>query len=323
MKRVISWFLSAKPSPQPSPKGRGSYLEIPGTSGNLRLCSFALVFLFAVPVCAQNLRVVIQVVPESNRVIIEGSCAPTKVWSFRDSYAGILGLGGRVERLKLFDNADAEIPYRKIAPGQFASDASASRFQYEVRLTTFAAASDAVKVSWLNAERGLLMLGDLLPTTSVTTDDRREKGRIAIRFELPPTWSVHSNENETRPSNFAVVDSDDAVFVVGSRLRVSRTTVSGMAFNLVVDGDWAFTDSEASELTAKVLKAHRDVFSSIPAKQSTLILLPFQGLAADRLPEGLDSVPAMRSTPAAPRTGTRFWCLCAAARGVAGEFLLA
>ncbi len=238
--------------------------------------------LFAAPVLAQNLRVVIRLVPESNRVIIEGSCAPTKVWSFRDSYAGVLGLGGRVERLRLFDNAGIEIPYRKIAPGQFASDASASSFQYEVRLTPLATASEAAKASWLNTERGLLMLADLLPTASVTTGDRREQGRIAIRFELPASWSVHSNENEARPSNFEVVDSDHAVFVVGSRLRVSRTTVSGMAFNLVADGNWAFADTDASELAVKVLKAHRDVFGSMPAKQSTLILLPFQGLLADR-----------------------------------------
>src|SRR5205814_8029161 len=123
-------------------------------------------------------------------------CASTRVWSFRDSYAGILGLGGRVERLRLFDGAGIEIPYRKIAPGQFASDASASRFQYEVRLTPFAAASDAAKVSWLNNERGLLMLGDLLATASVATDDRREKGRVAIRVELPAGWAAHPDENE-------------------------------------------------------------------------------------------------------------------------------
>ncbi len=282
MKRIISWFLSANPSPQPSPKGRGSYLQIPGTPGNLRLSVFALVLLLAAPVCAQSLRVVIRVVPESNRVIIEGTCPPTKVWSFRDSYAGILGLGGRIEGLRLFDNSDIEIPYRKIAPGQFASEASASRFQYEVRLTPPATASDAVKVSWLNTERGLLMLGDLLRTANVTAADRRERGSMAIRFELPASWSVHSNENETRPSSFEVVDSDRAVFVVGSRLRVSRSTISGMAFNLIADGDWAFTDSEASELAAKVLKAHRDVCGSMPAKQSTLIVLPFQGLLTDR-----------------------------------------
>jgi len=282
MKRIISWFLSANPSPRPSPSGRGSYQQIPGTPGNLKLCAFALFCLLAPPVWAQNLRVVVRLVPESNRVIIEGSCAPTKVWSFRDSYAGILGLGARVEKMRLFDNAGVEVPSRKIAPGYFASEVSASRFQYEVRLTPSAAASDAAKISWLNTERGLMMLADLLPNPSVTADDRHEKGRIEIRFVLPASWSVHSHENETRPSNFDVVESDHAVFVVGSRLRVSRTTVAGMAFNLVADGDWAFTDSEASELAAKVLKAHRDVFGSMPAKQATLILLPFQGLLADR-----------------------------------------
>src|SRR6266849_1121332 len=153
--------------------------------------------LLAAPVSAQNFRVLIRAVPGSNRVIIEGSCSPTKVWSFRDSYAGILGLGGRVERLRLFDTGGIEIPYRKIAPGQFAAESSASRFRYEVRLTPSAAASDAVKVSWLNNERGLLMAGDLLPITSGSNDDRGVKGRMSIRFELPASWSVQSNENET------------------------------------------------------------------------------------------------------------------------------
>src|SRR5438128_7018298 len=111
MKRVISWFRSGNPSAQPSPCGRGSYLQIPGISGNLRVCAFALFCLLGAPVSAQNFRVLIRVVPESNRVIIEGSCAPTKVWSFRNSYAGILGLGGRVEGLRLFDNAGIGIPY--------------------------------------------------------------------------------------------------------------------------------------------------------------------------------------------------------------------
>src|SRR5438046_10723529 len=78
--------------------------------------------LFAAPVSAQNLRVVIRLVPESVRVIIEGSCAPTKVWAFRDSYAGILGLGGRVERLRLFDSACIESPCVKIATGRHASE---------------------------------------------------------------------------------------------------------------------------------------------------------------------------------------------------------
>src|SRR5437899_10075932 len=76
--------------------------------------------LFAAPLCAQGLRVEVRVVPESNRVIIEGSCLPTSAWSFRDSYADVLGLGGRVERLRLFDNGGIEIRYRRIAPGQFA-----------------------------------------------------------------------------------------------------------------------------------------------------------------------------------------------------------
>src|SRR5437870_6537289 len=75
--------------------------------------------LLAAPVSAQNFRVLIRAVPESNRVVIDGSCAPTNGWSFRDSYGGILGLGGRVEGLRVFGSAGIELRYREIARGQF------------------------------------------------------------------------------------------------------------------------------------------------------------------------------------------------------------
>src|SRR5437667_51278 len=108
------------------------------------------------------------------------------------------------------------------------------------------------------------MLSDLLPIpspdiTRVTAFGRSGRNRVAIRFLLPAGWAIYSNENQTQESNFEVTNFNHAVFVVGSRLRVSRSTVSGMSLNLVADGDWAFTDTDASELAAKVLKAHRDV----------------------------------------------------------------
>jgi predicted metalloprotease with PDZ domain len=50
-----------------------------------------------------------------------------------------------------------------------------------------------------------------------------------------------------------------------------------------MDGEWAFTDSDALEMATKVLKSHLDVFGVGPGKQLTLILFPFpQTVAADK-----------------------------------------
>jgi predicted metalloprotease with PDZ domain len=242
------------------------------------LAAIALLCLCLSTVRGQEPAVVIRIFPTANRVVIEGNRASTRVWSFRDSYAGILELGSRIERLRLFDNSGALVPNREIAPGQFASETPAARFQYEVRLTPPGAPADAAKISWLNQEHGVLMLGDLLPLTEAAPASRR----IVVQFVLPADWAVYSNNPPAGTSNFEVTEPEDAVFVVGNHLRATHTTVSGMSFNLFADGEWAFTDSEAADLAGKVLKAHRDVLGAMPAKQATLILLPFPNLFADR-----------------------------------------
>jgi predicted metalloprotease with PDZ domain len=226
----------------------------------------------------------IRVFPEvSGRVIIEGSCASTRTFSFRDSYADVLGLGARISDFKLFDSTGSEIQVQRIAPGQYEAAAAATRFRYQVSLAPPNFGSDAAKVSWLNAERGLLLPGDLWPIQA--PGDARTNGAVEkreVRFELPTGWSIYSNEQQNRTAEYEVADPDGAVFVVGNHLRTLRASIAGMSVNLVIDGDWAFTDSEASELISKVLKGEREVFGAMPARQTTFILLPFQSLIADK-----------------------------------------
>ena len=242
-------------------------------------CGALLLGCLASGVKAQQLNVTVHVFPGSaGHVVIEGNCEPTKVWSFRNEYAGISDLGARVDGLKLFDPAGAEVPARKIAPGQFEAATAAGKFRYEVNLAPPARASDAARVSWLNKEQGLLMLADLLPVSQSKAANSRES--VKVLFKLPAFCAVYSNEKESAQGGFEVADADRAVFVVGTHLRSSRTNVSGMTFGLVTDGDWAFADGEALKLGADVLKMDREVFGAMPSKQGTLILLPFPQPAA-------------------------------------------
>jgi len=243
----------------------------------LLLCVIAASACLASLAAAQQAKLDIRVRPDlPGRVIIEGNCAPTTVWSFRDSYADIVNLGSRIESLNLFDAAGAEVATRKIAPGQFQAAAPATKFRYQVYIAPSARASDAARVSWLGSERGLLMLRDLLPGD-------RAGGGITVRLILPPGWVAHTNEAENVGGEFEIADADTAVFAVGEKLRISTTSASGLTFNLVAAGDWAFNDADATELAAKVLKAHRDVFGAAPSRRATLILFPTsQSGAADK-----------------------------------------
>jgi len=257
----------------------------------------ALLCCFTSIVSAQQMSVVMRVQPDAPaRVLMEGERAPTTVWSFRDSYAGVLGLGARVSGMQLFDTSGAEIQTHRIAPGQFEAARPASRFRYEVSLDPPGRASDAAFVSWLNSDRGLLMLADLLPQPNTSAAKApqsavaREKsnrdddfGQATVRLSLPAGWAVYTNGNESGQSDFRISNVGRAVFAVGKHLRASRTTISKNVLNLVMDGEWAFTDSDALEMATKVLKSHLDVFGVWPGKQLTLILFPFpQTVAADK-----------------------------------------
>jgi predicted metalloprotease with PDZ domain len=237
----------------------------------------AVVLCLRVSVAAQQVSVRLHIIPETSRVVIDGSCPATARWSFPDSYGGVLGLGKRVEQFAALDDSGAEIPTRKLAPGQFDSAKAASRFRYEVNLMPSLGGADSAKVSWLTRQRGLLMLADLLPI--ISGKNSRETAAI-VRFQAPESWAVQSNDREGPLDAVEVSDIDRAVFAVGSDLRTSRLTESGMSFRLITDGEWAFADVEVLEMAARILKAYREVFGAMPAKQGTLILFPFPRPAA-------------------------------------------
>ncbi len=253
-------------------------------SGHCRRLLTALVTI-AVLACltsiasAQQTKIEILVLPGSTgHVVVEGSGQTASDWSFRDSYAGVLDLGSRIDGLRLYDVAGTEVPNRKIAPGQYQATRPATKFRYGVNLALPLRAPDTARVSWVNGSRGLLMLRDLLPISSTERGDR-----VTVRLSLPQGWAAHSNEAPNVGGEFEIAEADLAVFAVGEHLRISTTSVSGMTLSLVAAGEWAFTDADALELAGEVLKAHRDVFGSVPSRRATLILFPFpQAGAADK-----------------------------------------
>jgi hypothetical protein len=224
---------------------------------------------------AQHVKANLRLLPDSSRLLIDGSCAAAKEWSFVDSYAGVIGLGSRIEKFSLSDDAGHDIDVQRIAPGQYGSISPATRFHYEVNLSPRSGAGDAAMISFLSRERGLLMLSDLLPLQANSS-----RTSATIQFDLPQSWQIVSVETGAGSNRFEVSDIDRAVFAVGNHLRISEARESGLTFRLVADGEWAFSDTDVLEMVSKVLRAYRDIFAAMAATHGQLILFPFPQSAA-------------------------------------------
>jgi hypothetical protein len=222
---------------------------------------------------AQSLDVKIKVEPGGlRRVHIEGKKeGGATAWSFRNFYGSASGLAERIENFALFDESGANVASKKLAPGEFTAAKPASRFSYNLKLDAPDFVSDSSHVSWLTADRGLLMLGDLLPLPLT---------KAKVELLLPAGWKVSTVEAENAAGTFDTTDAERAVFAVGRDLRERGGRVGGMTFTLVTAGDWAFSDAEAVDSVEEILKVHQEMLGGIPRQRSMLLLFPLPQVAA-------------------------------------------
>ncbi len=249
----------------------------------LRRAALSLLFLLAchsLSVRAESVNGSVSILSSSPpRVRVEGErSVATDRWSFRNVYASVIGIGERIENVKLADAQGRNVAVRKLAPGEWKAEAAATRFTYEVKLEPPSMATDAAYVSWLAGEQGFLMLGDLLPLSG----DRKTAG-ASLRLLLPPGWSVGTTETKSADGRYEIRDAERAVFFVGRDLREKRATVGPMDFTFTTTGEWAFTDEEAARLASSILKEHGETFGGAVEGRAMLMLAPFpRPMAAER-----------------------------------------
>ncbi|HEX8149096.1 MAG TPA: hypothetical protein VF591_18080 [Pyrinomonadaceae bacterium] len=223
--------------------------------------------LLAGDTSAQTTDVKIKVVPGTPaRVHVEGRRAEAAgAWSMRNFYGSAAGLAERVENFQLFGEDGAPVAVRKLAPGEFSAAVPASRFSYDLKLDPPAFASDSSHVSWLTADRGLLMLADLLPVPL----------KIAkVELSLPSGWKVSTAEACNAAGVCEVADAERAVFAVGRDLKERRARAGALTFTLATAGDWAFTEEEAADSAEEILKLHQETLGGVPRRSPTVVLLP-------------------------------------------------
>jgi hypothetical protein len=175
---------------------------------------------------------------------------PTNRLSFRNSYAGVVGLGERIRQFQAIGSGQT-VSVRTFASGEFRSASPVNRVSYFVKITPGAPA-DMPHISWFGSDVGMLMLADLLP-------DMPEINRgVAVEFELPANWRVYSSISPVG-RGFVVNEPDKAVFMIGRELRLASKTQNGIELKLVTPGDWKFSDRDVLGDGLKVLRDFQEL----------------------------------------------------------------
>ncbi len=249
-------------------------------SAMLRLLRFLrpslLILLFATVGAAtsgsaQSLSVTVEVLPGApGRLLMQGSGARRQTWSFRDSYAAVVGLGNRVRAFQLFDANGKQIAVRRIAPGQFESSEPGTKFKYELELTPPSRPADAAFTSWLTPERGMLILGDVLPELPSA-----RPATVNARVVVPSGWSAYASDTGKLVTQIETTDADRSVVVVGKKIRAATRAILGKPFTMLTDGNWAFADDDAVDMVRSVLELHSKNIGPLPCESASLMLLPF------------------------------------------------
>src|SRR5689334_22080118 len=194
----------------------------------LGLCAIFISFTSVEARAQAQTRVKVTISSPEQVVIQAHLFSPSRLWSFRNAYAGVLGIAERIDRFR------ANGTYvRMIAMGEFRSASDATEIDYLVH-TRKPTPADVAHVTCLNEDHGFLMFADLLPQGIEA---------ISVEFELPKGWTIQSAIAPDEDGVYQVSEPDDAIFFVGRSIRKS----SRKELDSFVTGAWPFKDSVAEK----------------------------------------------------------------------------
>jgi hypothetical protein len=197
----------------------------------------------------------------------------TTILSFRNTYAGVLGLGERIETVEGIRDNGETVTLQRLTPGEFKSVERFSRFAYEVNLAGPGRAADLSHVSSLNSDYGLLMMSDLLPQS---TRDSSAFASAVIDVRVPKGWAVSSNIKKDG-SRFSTDDPEAAVFLVGPSLHEKRQRLATTNFSILTAGEWPFSDDDATKIAGKILAEYSRITRFDLKRNVMLMLVPYPG----------------------------------------------
>ena len=240
---------------------------------------FVLITQFSSALPAQIIEAKIKIEAKSPTVIeIQGvnldanSLQNANNFSFASSYAGIENLGERISDVGLSDENKRKIEFKKLVAGEFLAEKPFVFWNYKVKADVAANYAAMARVSWVSAEQGILMFGDLLPQF---TAKNNEKIRAKVSFELPEDWKIASSEKKSGENTFEVSDIEKAVFYVGKNWREQEISVGDSNLNFIISGERQFSDAEAFQMASEIFGFYLKMFGAIPNQNAHIFLGKF------------------------------------------------
>jgi len=240
---------------------------------------FVLITQFSSALSAQIIEAKIKIEAKSPTVIeIQGvnldanSLQNANNFSFASSYAGIENLGERISDVGLSDENKRKIEFKKLVAGEFLAEKPFVFWNYKVKADVAANYAAMARVSWVSAEQGILMFGDLLPQF---TAKNNEKIRAKVSFELPEDWKIASSEKKSGENTFEVSDIEKAVFYVGKNWREQEISVGDSNLNFIISGERQFSDAEAFQMASEIFGFYLKMFGAIPNQNAHIFLGKF------------------------------------------------
>jgi predicted metalloprotease with PDZ domain len=204
--------------------------------------------------------------PTPGEIRVEAELSsPSRSWSFRNAYAGVLGIAERVGDFRAIGAAGKDAQAKKSAAGEFRSELDATKIAYTVKLAE-PRATDVPYVSWLADDRGLLMFADLIPQDIET---------LSAEFKLPTGWTLESSLVADASGRYTVSESHKAVFLTGRTLGKASNTIDGVALDVVLSGKWPFKEAEVLNVANTVLQKYIDLTGFKLPNKATIMVTPF------------------------------------------------
>lgn len=199
----------------------------------------------------------------------------TKNLSFPNAYAGVLGLGGRIEAVKGIRDNGESVLLQNSAAGEFQSQENFSRFTYEVNLKEPPKPAQISHVSSLTADRAVLMLADLLPQTS---SDSTSALSTQIDIVAPRGWKITSNADYDG-RQYSTDDPENALFMISPSVNEKRQKLAASKFDLdlVTSGKWPFSDSDAGKLIGRILAEYYRITRFELKRNTVVMVVPYPG----------------------------------------------
>ncbi len=243
---------------------------------NLAVCLEVL--LLSGVIAAQQIEATIKVVSTAPAILrVEGRFLPKNTissdenWIFLRSLAGVENLGERVSDFSLTDAQNRPVSFKKLIDGEYLAAGEAVGWSYRINVDSLPNEQALAHISRLKGERGILMLGDLLPQFNADNEPITAR----IKFELPSEWKISSSEKLMAENTFSVANIEKSVFLVGVNWRELTAADGDQNLNLAISGQWNFSDAEARQMASDIFNEYRKSFGAVSGAKIQILLVHF------------------------------------------------